>query len=174
MGIKYKQTISLNEDELAAKVNANTGNVEIVEEKDPYIIPKGKEYFESNATFKKEYSATWAYLNRVLNPLEYKAAHTLALMAKANTNSLEPLNDSTTLKELMEVLGVSINKVKPILKTLFNLGVYAGFEYFDVDKGYTKYWLFNPYLSFSGKLINSDIKELFKSTHIGKVFLKQK
>lgn len=174
MGIKYKQTISLNEDELAAKVNTNTGEFEIVEEKDPYIIPKGKEYFESNASFKKEYSATWAYLNRVLNPLEYKAAHTLGLMAKANTNSLEPLNDTSTIPELMQVLGVSKNKVKPILQTLFNLGVYAGFEYYDADKGYTKYWLFNPYLSFSGKLINSDIKQLFKNTHIGKVFLKQK
>lgn len=173
MGIKYKQIVTTNEHQVAATVDTITGEVEIVEEKE-FIIPKGKEYFESNASFKKEYSATWAYLNRVLNPLEYKAAHTLGLMAKANTNSLEPLNDTTTIPELMEVLGVSKNKVKPILQTLFNLGVYAGFEYFDVDKGYTKYWLFNPYLSFSGKLINSDIKQLFKNTHVGKVFLKQK
>ncbi len=174
MGIKYKQVVTTNEHQVAARVDTRTWEVEIVEEKEYFILPKGKEVFESNAEFKKEYGASWAYLNRVLTPLEYKAAHTLGLMAKANTNSLEPLNDSTTIPELMEILGVSKNKVRPILQTLFNLGVYARFEYYDADKGYTKYWLYNPYLSFNGKLINTDIKELFKTTYIGKVFLKQK
>ena len=70
-------------------------------------------------------------------------------LAKANTNSLEPLNDTSTIPELMEFLQVSKNKVNPILKKLFNLGVYGKFEFVDAEKGYTKYWLLNPYLSFS-------------------------
>jgi hypothetical protein len=54
------------------------------------------------------------------------------------------------------------------------LGVYGKFEIVDMKKGYTKYWLFNPYLSFSGKLINSDIAELFSGTRIASAYIDAK
>ena len=165
----YTQTIKLKDNELPAKINVETGEVKEVDHK-KNNVPEGKEVFQPNAFFRKDYTNSWKFLNKYLTPIEFKAAHTLAMMAKANTNSLEPINDDTTLKELMEVLNVSINKVKPILNKLWDLGVYGKFDVKEVDKPYTKYWIFNPYLSFSGKLINSDISNLFKGTHCAKAF----
>jgi len=160
----YKKELKLKHNELPAIVDAETGEVTIVKER-KNNIPDGKEVFQPDGFFKKDYSNSWKFLNNNLSPLEYKCAHTLALMAKANTNSLEPLNDDTTLLELMEVLGVSINKVKPILKKLWELGVYGKFEVKDADKPYTKYWIFNPYLSCSEEFVfTKEIDDLFKKT----------
>jgi len=166
--MSYKVEYELAHNELPAKVDAITGETQILSKRNN--IPEGKEVFEPNGIFRKDYINSWEFLDRELTPIEYKAAHTLAMLAKANTNSLEPLNDDATLKELMEVLNVSINKVKPILSKLWDLGVYGKFEIKEADKPYTKYWLFNPYLSFSGKLIHSDIATLFSGTHCAKAF----
>ena len=136
----------------------------------PNNIPEGKVLFEPSAHFMKDYRNSWRFLKQVLKPIEYMAAHSLALKAKSNTNSLEPLNDETTLKELMAELNVSINKVKPILRVLFDLGVYGRFETAKPDVPYTKYWILNPYLTLSSKLTHSDIAELFKGTHVEKAF----
>jgi|JI9StandDraft_1071089.scaffolds.fasta_scaffold343387_1 C1A family cysteine protease len=165
----YKVEVKLNHNEVAAKVNTETGDTKLVTFR-PNNIPDGKELFEPTAFFKKEYSNSWSYLQKKLNPLEYKVAHSLGILAKANTNSLEPLSDKSTIPDLMEIFNVSKNKVKPILVKLFSLGVYGKFEIVDADKGYTKYWIFNPYLSFSGKLIPSDIADLFSNTHVAKAF----
>jgi len=165
----YKVEYNLEQDEVALKMNQRTGEVKKLAVR-PNNIPEGKEVFEKDGIFRKDYTNSWKFLRKQLTPIEYKAAHTLAIMAKANTNSLEPLNDDTTISELMEVLNVSKNKVKPIMNTLWDLGVYGRFEVKHVDKPYTKYWVFNPFLSFSGKLINSDIANLFRDTHCAKAF----
>ena len=168
----YKKTITLDHEELPAKVNVLTGEVKVVESR-PNNIPEGKEIFEQSGIFKKDYTNSWRFLQNNLSTLEYKVAHTLAMMARANTNSLEPLNDSSTLSELTSILNVSINKVRPILKKLFELGVYGKFEVAIPEKGYTKYWIFNPYLSFSGKIIDSSVAKLFQGTHCEKAFRDQ-
>lgn len=165
----YKRSVKLQHNEVPARINLDTGEVKPVDVT-PKTMPNECYKFEPKASFRKDYTNSWLYLRRKLTPIEYKAAHTLAMMARANTNSLEPLSDSTTLNELQEVLGVSINKVKPILNRLFDLGVYAKFEMVKADIGYTKYWAFNPYLSFSGQIIYSDIARLFRGTHCEKAF----
>lgn len=134
------------------------------------IIPEDHELFEPKASFRKDYTNSWMFLERVLKPIEFKAAFALALKAKANTNSLEPLNDDTAKSELMAILGVSKNMVNPILEKLYILGVYGRFDVYEVNKPYTKYWVFNPYLSFQGKLLKSDIALLFKNTHCARAF----
>jgi hypothetical protein len=165
----YKTTMELKHHESAAIVDLNTGEVRTVKKRFNNI-PEGKEIFEPNALFRKDYTNSWNYLKRVLKPIEFKAAYTLALMAKAHTNSLEPLNDDTTIPELMELLDVSKNIVKPILNKLWDLGVYGKFDIKEADKPYTKYWIFNPYLSFNGRIISSDIARLFSKTHCAKAF----
>ena len=165
----YIQEVKLQDNEKIIKVNSETGEVTTIPKR-INNIPIGKEIFEPDAIFRKDYTNSWKFLKRTLTPIEYKAAHTLAIMAKANTNSLEPLNDDTTIPELMEVLSVSKNIVKPILAKLWDLGVYGRFEVKQVDKPYTKHWIFNPYLSFSGRLIHSDIARLFLGTHCTKAF----
>jgi len=166
---QYTTEVKLYQDEIPASLNTRTGEIKQIHSR-PNNIPEGKEVFEPEGIFRKDYTNSWNFLKKTLTPIEYKAAHTLAMLAKANTNSLQPLNDDTTLKELMEVLAVSKNKVKPILDKLWDLGVYGRFDVKEADKPYTKYWLFNPYLSFSGKLIHSDIATLFSGTHCAKAF----
>lgn len=165
----YAIQLGLLHNERAASVDIETGEIKIK----PLLknnIPEGKEVFESNAFFQKHYPTTWNYLKQQTSTIEFAAAMRLALLAKANTNSLEPLNDKTTLASLVEVLGVGINKVNVVLKKLSYLGVYAQFGVEDKDKGYTRYWVFNPYLSFTGQLIESDLATLFKGTRIAAAF----
>lgn len=165
----YTTEIKLKHNELPAKINLETGEVKQIEKR-TNNLPEGSIVFEPTAIFRKDYTNSWRFLEKQLKPIEFKVAYSLALLAKANTNSLEPLNDNTTIPELMEILKVSKNVVKPILQKLFSLGVYGKFDVVDVDKGYTKYWIFNPYLSFSGRLLKSDIASLFKGTHCAKAF----
>ena len=166
---KYKKEVSVFHDEVLLAVNQETGEIRDLPQR-KNNIPKDSTLIDSKALFKKHYQNSWFFLKEVLTPIEYKAAHTLAMMAKSNTNSLEPLNDESTLKELMQVLNMSINKVKPILNKLFDLGVYGKFEVYKPERPYTKSWIFNPYLSFAGRIIKSDIAELFVGTHCEKAF----
>lgn len=166
---KFKKEVSLYHDEVLMAVSQETGEIRDIKSR-RNNIPEGSELIDPKALFKKDYSKSWFFLREVLTPIEYKAAHTLSMLAKANTNSLEPLNDESALKELMSVLGVSINKVRPILNKLFDLGVYGKFEVYKPEKPYTRSWIFNPYLSFMGRLVKSDIANLFRGTHCEKAF----
>jgi hypothetical protein len=161
----YRQEIGLKHNESAAAINLETGEVRPISKK-PNNIPAGKEIFEPNALFQKSYTKSWKFLKSKLTDFEFSVAFELALMAKANTNSLEPLNDETTVYQLVDRFSISRNKVKPLFKKLFELGVYGKFEVYDKTKPYTKYWVLNPYLSFSGSLISSDISRLFSGTEI--------
>lgn len=165
----YSVEVGLLHNERVAVVDMETGSIHLK----PALannIPEGKELFEPDAFFQKHYPTTWTYLQRQTSSIEFAAAMRLALLAKANTNSLEPLNDATTLASLVEVLGVGINKVNLVLKKLAYLGVYAQFSVVDKEKGYTRYWVLNPYLSFTGQLIDSDLASLFKGTRIAAAF----
>jgi len=174
MGIKYKQTINLNEDELAAKVNANTGEVTIVEEKEFISYPKGKQTFGKEETeWKKSFTPSWEFLETVLTDLELRVTMKLCRLAKTNTNSLEPLNDEIAIASIAKEFNIGRNKVTPLFKKLFHYGVYAQFEAYKPDIPYTKYWILNPYLSFGGGLINSDIMLLFKGTILEKEYTKR-
>ena len=161
----YNRTIRLKGKQLPAAIDQETGEV-IVLRKKPNNIPDHKELHKVDSPFKKDYVNSWKFLRRELTPSEMYACNGLVLLAAAYTNSLRPLNDDTVLKELVDVLGVSINRVKHVLKKLYILGVYGKFDVYEVHKEYTKYWVLNPYLSFNGKLINSDIKDLFAGTHL--------
>ena len=165
----YVVNISLLHNELPARVDIDTGEVTIATIP-VNNLPDDSEIFEKDALFQKSYTNSWRYLESILTNLEYCVANRLALMAKANTNSLEPLNDETTVETLVTVLKISKNNVSKVLKTLFNLGVYGKFEVSRTGAIYTKYWVFNPYLVFSGKVIKSDIIHLFKGTDIEKAF----
>lgn len=166
---KYKSQFNLHHNEIPAVINSETGEIKELFRR-PNNIPNGKEVFEEKGDFKKDYSKSWKYLKSVLTHTEYSAAHTLALMAKMNTNSLEPISDETPQIQLEQDLGLSKNVVKKTLARLFHYGVYGKFEVSDPKKPYTKFWIINPYLSFSGKLIDSDIKNLFEGTYIARAY----
>ena len=168
----YEQKFKLKSNEAPAKVNLETGEVKVLTKtcdtpghrSDSHMI------WQPAGQFSKSFSKSWIYLDKVLKPHEYKAAHKLAMKAKAFTNSLEPLNDETILSILVEEIGIGKNQVKPVLKRLFDLGGYGRFEVAEPNKPYTKYWILNPYLSFNGRVIEKSIAELFKGTIVAMAF----
>ena len=168
----YKQEVKLQDNERIMKVNSETGEVTTIPKR-MNNIPENRHDFEPDAIFRKDYTKSWEYLDKVLTPLEFKVVAKLCRMAKMNTNSLEPLNDNTTIQSIAEEFNIGRNKVSPLFNKLFKLGVYAKFEAYKPDVPYTKYWILNPYLSFSGKLIHSDIARLFIGTIIEKEFNKE-
>lgn len=167
----YKTEFKLEQDEIPAKVNTRTGETKLINTRSNNI-PNGKEVFEPDGIFRKDYTKSWEFLDKVLTPLEFKVVAKLCRMAKMNTNSLEPLSDDTTMVFIAEHFNIGKNKVAPLFKKLFQLGVYARFEAYKPDVPYTKYWILNPYLSFSGKIIHSDIAKLFIGTIIEKEYNK--
>ena len=168
----YTQEIKLQHNEKIAVINQETGEMRDVRKR-INNIPPDKEVFEPTALFRKDYIKSWEYLKDKLTPLQFKAAYSMALLAKANTNSLEPLNSDTTLKELSDTLGVSKNKISDVLDVLAYHGVYGEFKIIkEEDPKWKKFWILNPYLSFSGKLITSDIATLFIGTRVTNAFFK--
>lgn len=169
----YEQNLMLQDNEVAAKTNLETGEYIEVRKRPNNLAKARVEYFKPKSIFTKQYSVAWNYLEKVLSTAEYKMAHRMCIMAKMNTNSLEPLNDNTATLELAEHFNVSRNHVKHMLNNLFNHGVFAKFELVKEDYDYTKYWILNPYLSFSGNVIKTDIADLFIGTKIERLVNEQ-
>lgn len=167
--IMYTQTVTLEDNERAASINQDTGEVKVKGSKHK-PLPIGVEVFLPSEPFKKIYSSTWIFLETVLTDKELIVVHRLAQKAQYETNALIPLNDDMPNSLISEELGISINRVTKTLKKLYDLGVYAKFEIVTIDRPYTKYWILNPYLSFSGKLIKSDIALLFKDTIVARQY----
>lgn len=165
----YERTIKLQDDELPIAVNQRTGETRPIKSS-VNNIPEGKEIFEPKGEFRKDYTSSWLFLDKNLTDLEMRVVQRLCFMAKMNTNSLQPLSDDLAMTEIAEILGIHRHKAKQLVKKLYELGVYARFEVAKEDVPYTKYWILNPYLSFSGKLIDSDIAQLFVGTKIEKAF----
>jgi hypothetical protein len=160
----YKKTVKLQDNETLAKINKETGEIlEVGNRRNN--IPKGKELFQSKAAFTKTYDEAWDYLLENLKPTELKIVVQMCRMTRMNSNSLEPLNDSSTAIDIAETFGVHRNHVKRIFDKLFKLGIYAEFKFHSVT-GLKHYWVLNPYISFRGKVIDSGIVDLFRESKI--------
>jgi len=164
------RTIVLKHNECPATMNVETGEIKVLAtpkkvNNNPDLIE-----FEPSAIFSRSYSKSWEYLYYKTNDQEFKVAQYLAFKAKAFTNSLEPLSDESTVREIAEATGISIGKVTIVFSRLFTLGVYGKWEVSELGKGRTKYWIFNPYLSFNGKRVDKNIVTLFENTAIAKAF----
>ena len=169
----YKKTIELDDNELPAAVNAETGELRVIKKR-TNNIPEGKITFGiKEIGWRKSFDHSWDFLEEKLTDLELRVVAKLSRMAKMNTNSLEPLGDATTLIEIAETFSIDHRRTNKIFKKLFNLGVYAKFEIAEKNVAYTKFWILNPYLSFGGSLINSDIAELFKKTELTKEYYRR-
>ena len=166
----YKAEINLNHNESPAKVNMETGEVVIVKKQSKE--DKNFVRFQPNSNFSKSYNNSWKWLYYRTSPLEYKVAHFLSQKTSPTTNSLMPLSDSSTVTFLSNEFDISLGKVKLIFNKLFELGVFAKFEISErnQNKQYTKYWIFNPYLSFTGSKIPVAVLEMFKNTEIAYAF----
>lgn len=58
-----------------------------------------------------------------------------------------------------------------IRRKFYELGIYGKFDVKRVDVPYTKFWILNPYLCWTGRLADSDIAKLFVGTMIHKKYI---
>jgi len=163
----YTRNLKLKDNEVPAKINKETG--EIVEVRNEFkSLELTREVFSSKTLFRKTYEDVDRFLIKKLSDAEYKVVMMMALMADAGTNSLKPLDDSTSMRTLEEYFNVDRRRIRAILDKLFSLGVYAKFKIAEVDNPYKNYWILNPYISFKGRVIESDIMKLFNNTIIAR------
>lgn len=159
IGIEHNQSIAL--------INEESGEVSQIKISKPRKN-KDLEPAPSLEVFQKHYTNAWKLLITQLSDKEFIVAYKLGIMAKAYTNSIEPLNDDTTALELSSVLSVDRRYVHKITDKLFRLGVIAKFECYN-GSIHSRYWIFNPFLMFNGKMIQKDIPNLFIDTVYAKV-----
>lgn len=168
----YTRNLKLKDYEVPAKINLETG--EVVEVRNIFnSIPEGKELWLKNEKFSKMFTYSWKFLVKYLKSDEIKVLIIMSLMAQPSTNSMPPLNEEVSMMQMEEFFGVSRKKLPGIFKTLFDVGVFAKFEVATEEEYYKAYWILNPYISFKGKLISSDITRLFYGTRIEKEYAKQ-
>lgn len=165
----YEQTIKLQHNEIAAKVNLETGELQEVKKR-PNNIPQGKEKFDYDQAFIKSYEKSWEFLVNNLKKHELMVAVLMSTMTEYSTNSLAPLDDTVQMNHLSEKFGIGINQVKSTFKRLMDVGVYASFRYGHYKRGIVTEWVFNPFISFKGKLVDSDLKNLFLNTPVAQHF----
>jgi hypothetical protein len=169
----YRDSIDLKKGEVVAAHNPVTGRTRIKRDR-PNQLPDGKQPFGvEEKGWRKSFDHSWDYLEEVLTDLELRVVQRLCRMAKMNTNSLEPLDDETTQLEIAEIFSIDRRKALKMFQKFFDLGVYGRFTVKKEHIPYTKYWILNPYLSFGGKLIHSDIAELYKGTKLTNEYYKR-
>ena len=169
----YTTQVKLNHNEVPAKFNMETGEVLTISKR-PNNLPEGKQTFGMEEKgWRKSYDHSWDFLEEVLTDLELRVTLKLARMAKLNTNSLEPLSDETTQQEISNIFNIDRRRAKLLFAKLHSLGIFGKFDVVKENYPYTKYWILNPYLSFGGKLIQSDIANLFIGTRLTNEYYKR-
>lgn len=167
--VMYTHKMTLRDNELPGKINAETGEFSQVSKKVDNR-PSGKIRFNYDASFHKSYEKCWLYLSENLTGAELRIALMMSCIMEYSTNSLAPLDNNTSYELLSEKFSISKGMVKKSFKKLFDIGVYASFKYSHYKRGIVEEWVFNPFISFKGKLIDSDLKNLFINTKVARHF----
>lgn len=163
--MSYTQTVKLRDDESLAKIQVSTGEIIEVPKK-VRAIPEGKikmRYEAFHLTNDRAMELLWT----LVSPEEYAIVGRMATMADFRTNNLKPLNDETSIRELSRVFNINKARVGPMLKRLFDLGVYANVKV--VNGTMCEYWVLNPYISFKGQFVDESLASHFNRTIFSKV-----
>jgi hypothetical protein len=161
----YTETIKFKHHQSPAIYDGITGEYKQVKTKNK--LPEGKvKYQEKGMTdsFSKLNNKILDYLLDVFNPIEIKMIIKMIELSEFNSNSLDPLNNDYSLRELAIFFGVSRDRIKTYLDHLFKMGVYAQFKVY--ADGKKEFWILNPYIAWQGELIDSGLKANFKNTKI--------
>lgn len=163
----YQEKISLKHHERPAKIDLNTGEVKEIKSKNK--LPEGKEKYQEKFmtdSFSKLNMRVLPFLHESFNSIELKIILKMIELTEFNTNSLNPLNNDTSLRELSKLFDVGINQIKKYLEHLYLMGVFAQFKIYKENK--EEYWILSPYISWQGENIDTALKANFKNTKIEK------
>lgn len=161
----YTETVKFKHHQSPAIYDEITGEYKQLKAKNK--LPEGKEKYQEKFmtdSFTKLNLRILPYLVEVFNSIEINMIVKMISLIDYNSNSIEKLNNDTSLRDLAKLFGVSRNRIKTYLDHLFRMGVYAQFKIHKDKK--EEYWILNPYLSWQGELIDSSLKANFKGTKI--------
>ncbi len=167
----YTRTIKYKDWERPVKLDTQTG--EYIETRNTFPkTPDDMQRWLDKDPFEKKFIPIAPFLEKELNSDEYKIVGIMSRMCHPINNSLAPLDDDTSLRDLENCFHINKNKLRKILDKLFVLGVFARFDVYKPEVPYTKYWIFNPYISTKSRYININIASLFDGTTIEKEYTK--
>lgn len=161
----YNINLKLNDDEVAAKMNAQTGEVSIIKKKSNNL-PENKSLL-NYTTFSIVNDDAIKLLSSVFSNEEMGIVYKMIQKSDFNTNSLKPFSDETSIRTLAEEFNIGKNKVGVIFKKFFDWGVYAHIKVY--EESISEYWILNPYISWKGKLKSDSIFSYFSKTKIAKL-----
>jgi hypothetical protein len=159
------EAIRLEDNEVLAKINAETGEIKEIKSR-PNNIPEGMSRLDYQ-NFGIINLDMLPILQKYLTHTEISIVVSMILKADYNSNSLAPLSNETSIRDLAEIFNISPTIVKKTFEKLFNLGVYGKLEV-ATDSG-NEFWILNPYIYWKGKLKNDSIFKHFANTDIAKL-----
>lgn len=158
--MRVKQ-IKLQDNEIAAKIDQTTGEVIMIKDYSNNI-PSGKSIWK-NGFYRQPSVYGLEWMDKELSDIQIRIVNNL-IRKMGKDNTLEPLSDDSSIEEVASFLNVSKDTIKRHIKIIYDKGVYGKFEVSKTNKGYSKHWILNPYISTSSKLVNDTITNLFKGT----------
>lgn len=163
--MSYTKEVKLQDNEVAAKVNLETGEVTELSKR-PNNIPEGKSKLDYS-DFGMINVDMLKILKKELTHLELSIVMIMISKADFNSNSLKPLNDDTSIRTLSKEFDISINTVPKVISSLRDKGVFASFRI--VEDEPKEYWILNPYIFWKGRLKDDSIFSHFQKTKIVKL-----
>jgi len=161
----YEKLLKLRDNEIPAKVNTETGEIMEVKRRknnipDGYSRLKYDNFGIINLDMLK-------VLKMLLTDTEIGIVISMIMKAEYESNSLAPLNDETSIRQLSEVFGISPSIVKKTFIKLFDLGVYAQLKIARSDGN--AFWILNPNIYWKGRIKQDSIFLHFENTTITKM-----
>ena len=164
----YKKEIVLHHNEIASKINVNTGEVIPLMNR-PNNIPEGRSKLDYKRFGMLNLDLS-IKLEKYFSNLEIAVIYKLINRVDFNNNSLNPLNDDVSIRMLADEFNISINSVPKVFSRLKEMGVYAQLDISE-DSEDRKYWILNPYLFWRGKLKDDSLFITFSKTDVAKLLV---
>lgn len=161
----YNKNLLLKDNEVAAKVNIETGEVISVSNGNR-LMPEGMKKLRYN-NFSILNNEIASRLGDIFTNEEMGVILYMISISEIGTNSLKPLCDEMSLRESSEYLRLNKNRVKSITEKLFRFGVYLSIRIYEDEE--KEYWVLNPNISWRGRLIHDSIFLHFKDTLVSRL-----
>lgn len=161
----YSANIKLKHNEQPAKRDIETGEYTTIRQ---YTnnIPNGKSRLKYNR-FNVMNSELILKLQKYFTMEEIGIISYMAAKAEFNTNSLKPLSNETSLRDLGDYFNIDKNRVNKIFNKLFNFGVYLQIKIHEEEP--KDYWVLNPNISWKGRLKDDSLFVTFSNTDLSKL-----
>jgi hypothetical protein len=158
----YTTTIKLKDNQRAAWIDSETGETGLLEN-NYKTLSEGKSRLDYE-DFGIINLKMLPVLRMLLTNTEIAVVVSMIEQAEYESNSLAPLSDETSIRQLAETFKISPTIVKKTFKNLYDIGVYGRLGIQD-----SEYWILNPYIYWKGKFKTDSIFNHFKNATITKM-----